>query len=274
LEGRSARLARARWCIGLTLDGTVEQKKTEAIILRTKDLGESDLIVTFFSSLYGSLKGVAKGARRSSKRFVNSLSTFSLVDVEFSERRSGDLVWVESSELLDGFPGIRSDYNLLLMASYMVEMTETLFPSNVPSSEMFQLLRWALGSISKRQNADETMISFQARAMNIGGFGINLSRCSRCGRHYKGEGRALFHPPSGSIVCLACEKESIVMPGMEPDTIHALQQVQSPDQSLSSTLRFSEHILNELRAVLTAHIEHCLGKRLKSAKYLHPAGCQ
>ena len=245
----------------------MEQKKTEAIILRTKDLGESDLLVTFFSSLYGNLKGVAKGARRSSKRFVNSLSTFSLVDVEFRERRSGDLVWVESCELLDGFPGIRSDYNLLLWASYMVEMTEMLFPSNVPSSEMFQLLRFGLGSISKRHNFDESVVVFEARALKIGGFGINLSRCARCGRRYTGQGRALFHPQSGSIVCLACEKESVVTPGMEPDTVYALHQLQSSDRLLSNGLKFNDNMVRELKAVLAAHIEHCLEKRLKSARY-------
>ena len=245
----------------------MEQKKTEAIILKTRDLGESDLLVTFFSSVYGNLKGVAKGARRSSKRFVNSLSTFSLVDVGFRERRSGDLVWVELCELLDGFPGIRSDYNLLLRASYMVEMTEILFPSNVPSSEMFQLLRVGLESISKRQNVDETIIAFQARALKIGGFGINLSRCARCGRQYRGEGRALFHLQSGSIVCLACEKESVVTLGMEPDTVYALHQLQSSDRLLSNNLKFSDNMVRELKAVLAAHIEHCLGKRLKSARY-------
>ncbi|MBW1614313.1 MAG: DNA repair protein RecO, partial [Deltaproteobacteria bacterium] len=98
----------------------MEPKKTEAIILRTKDFGESDLVVTVFSSLFGTLRGVAKGARRSSKRFVNSLTTFSLVNLAFSERRSSDLVLLESSDLIEGFPAIRSDYNLLSKASYMV----------------------------------------------------------------------------------------------------------------------------------------------------------
>ena len=251
----------------------MEQKKSEAIILRTKDFGESDLIVTVFSSLYGTLKGVAKGARRSSKRFVNSLSIFSLVDLEFTERRSSDLVWLETCELIEGFPAIRSDYNLLLKASYMVELTEILFPLNVQSPEMFQLLRFALDSISNKRNTEETMIIFQSRAMKIGGFGINVSKCSHCGRPYKGEGRALFHPPSGSIVCLSCEKESVLTPGMETKTVHVLEKIQSLELSLSNTLKFNEDILKELRAVLMAHIEHRLGKRLKSAKYLQPVGC-
>ncbi|NVM25106.1 MAG: DNA repair protein RecO [Desulfobacterales bacterium] len=246
----------------------MEPKKSEAIILRTKDFGESDLLVTFFSSLYGNLKGVAKGARRSSKRFVNSLNIFSLVNLEFRERRSGDLVWLDSCELIDGFPGIRSDYNLLLRASYMVEMTEILFPLNVPSSEMFQLLKFALSSISNRRNTEETMIMFQARAMKIGGFGINVSKCCLCGRPYKGEGRAVFHPPSGSIVCMACEKESVLIPGMKPDTVQVLAQLQSPDLSLSNTLPGDKDVLGELNRVLMAHIEHRLGKRFKSARYL------
>jgi DNA repair protein RecO (recombination protein O) len=251
----------------------MEQKKSEAIILRTKDFGESDLIVTVFSSLFGTLKGVAKGARRSSKRFVNSLSIFSLVNLAFTERRSGDLVWIDSCELIDGFPGIRLDYNLLLKASYMVEVTETLFPLNVQSPEMFELLRFALDSVSNKRNTEEIMIIFQSRAMNIGGFGINVSKCSLCGRPYKGEGRALFHPPSGSIVCLSCEKESALTPGMDPDTVHILEQIQSHDLSLSNTLKCSEDIISELKRVLVTHIEHRLGKRLKSAKYIQPVSC-
>lgn len=245
----------------------MEQKKTEAIILRTKDLGESDLIVSFFSSLYGTLRGVAKGARRSSKRFVNSLNAFSLVTIEFRERRSGDLVWIESCELLDGFPGIRSNYPSLVRASYMLEMAETLFPSHVPSTEMFELLRGALECISNEESADEIMIGFQARAMRIGGFGINLSRCSRCGREYTGKGRALFHPPSGSIICLACERESAATPGMEPQTVGVLQWLQSSESVLAEAPKLDDAISRELNAVLIAHIEHCLGKRLKSAKY-------
>jgi DNA repair protein RecO (recombination protein O) len=248
----------------------VEQRNSEAIILRTRDIGESDLLVTFFSSLYGNLKGVARGARRSSRRFVNSLTIFSLVEVEFRERRSSDLVWLDSCELIDGFPGIRSDYSLLARASYIVEVTEILFPLNVPSSEMFQLLRFALDSISRKRNIEETTIIFQARAMKIGGFGINVSKCGLCGRPYRGRGTALFHPPSGSIVCLACKRESALTPGMSPNTVYVLGQLQSPSLSFSNTLRFNEDTLGELKGVLTAHIDTCLGKRLKSSQYLQP----
>ena len=246
----------------------MEQKKTEAIILRKKDLGESDLIVTFFSSLFGTLRGVAKGGRRSSKRFVNSLTTFSLVNCAFRERRSGDLVLLESCELIEGFPAIRSDYNLLYKASYMVELTETLFPSNVNSFEMFQLLKFGLDSLSEKEIKEKIMVMFQARAMKLGGFGINLSQCSICNRRYEGKGRALFHPPSGSIVCLGCEKESVLNPGMNPKTVQILKDFQSTDLSLLKKVQCDDDIIDELKKVLMMHIEHHLGKRLKSSQYI------
>ena len=239
----------------------MEPKKTEAIILRTKDLGESDLIVTVFSSLFGTLRGIAKGGRKSSKRFVNSLTTFSLVNCTFRERRSGDLVLFETCELIEGFPAIRSDYTLFYKASYMVELTETLFPSNVQSDNMFHLLKFGLDSLSEKHSTEEIMIMFQARAMKLGGFGINLSQCNLCNRRYEGKGRALFHPPSGSIVCLSCEKESALNPGMNPKTVQVLNYFQSTDLSLLKNVQYDDDIITELKRVLMLHVEHRLEKK-------------
>jgi len=131
------------------------------------------------------------------------------------------------------------------------------------------LLKFCLGSLSEKQNTEETMIMFLAQAMKIGGFGINLSQCSLCARPYAGKGRALFHPPSGSIVCLGCEKESVLNPGMNPKTVQVLEHFQSSDLSLlKKNVQCDDDIITELKKVLMMHIEHRLGKRLKSAKYL------
>ena len=247
----------------------MEHKKSEALILRTIDYGESDLIVTFFSTRFGTLKGVAKGARRSSRRFVNSLNIFSLVNVEFTEKKKIDLVWLDSCELIDSFPGVSSEYNLLSKASYMIEATEALFPLNMPSTEMFRLLKNALTLISDKQYIKEIITIFQARAMKISGFAINLTRCGKCGRSYKGKGRALFCTEKGSILCMACEKETALLLGMEPETVRTLKQIQLSDPPYPSIPAFSEETFMELKKVLIAHTEYHIGKKLKSARYLN-----
>jgi DNA repair protein RecO (recombination protein O) len=53
-----------------------ENHRTTGFVLRCLNYGESDLIVTFYSSDFGKLKGIAKGAKRSKKRFANVFEPF------------------------------------------------------------------------------------------------------------------------------------------------------------------------------------------------------
>ncbi|HYT53423.1 MAG TPA: DNA repair protein RecO, partial [Verrucomicrobiae bacterium] len=59
---------------------------TPAIVLRSRPFGESDKIVSFLTENYGKLTGIAKGALRSRKRFVNSLEPFALINLCFQDR--------------------------------------------------------------------------------------------------------------------------------------------------------------------------------------------
>ena len=56
-------------------------KKASAIVLRSFDYGESDRIITFYTDDFGKLTGIAKGARRSKRRFPNALELFSLSNI-------------------------------------------------------------------------------------------------------------------------------------------------------------------------------------------------
>ena len=73
---------------------------TEAIILSASDYGESDRLITFLTRSSGKLKGIAKGARRSQKRFVHSFEPFSVVALQYRERSAASLMWVEACKLL------------------------------------------------------------------------------------------------------------------------------------------------------------------------------
>ena len=99
-------------------------QKTRAIVLRSLDYGESDRIVTFLTDEFGKLKGIAKGARRSRRRFANALEPFSLSTILFSRRGSGGLAFIEGSDVINHFAGIRADLDRTLVASYVVELAD------------------------------------------------------------------------------------------------------------------------------------------------------
>ena len=239
-----------------------------AIIMRINGLGESDLLVSFFTSDRGRLKGVAKGARRSKKRFANCLDLFCLTSLEYELKRKGSLYFLHSGKLIDAFPGLRSDFSSLSLASYMVELTEILFPLGVVDTRMFELLKKSFFAIDKGKRKDLLRIHFEARAMAFGGYGINFYKCCNCGRTYKGEGRAVFKRSKGGIACLKCQQESKLSPGLNHDTVEGLKTIQSEPWNIVEAFNFSDEMIREIKSVLKLHMEYRIGRQLKTAEYL------
>ncbi len=65
--------------------------------------------MTFCTAGYGKIRGIAKGARRSRKRFANALEPFSFSQILFSRRGPDSLALIDASDVLSHFPLIRAD---------------------------------------------------------------------------------------------------------------------------------------------------------------------
>ncbi|MBW1850911.1 MAG: DNA repair protein RecO [Deltaproteobacteria bacterium] len=246
----------------------MDTRVSQAIIMRIREFGESDLLVTFFTSDRGRLKGVAKGGRKSRKRFANCLDLFCLTNLEYGLKRKGDLYFLNSGKLLHAFPGLRSNFYSLSLASYMIELTEILFPQNVADKRMFELLKESFFAFDEGRRNDVLRIIFEAKAMVLGGYGINFDRCCTCGRQYTGVGRAVFKQSRGGIVCLNCEQESGLCPGMEPDAVKGMRAMQSGPWDELDGISLTEDAIRQIKPVLKLHIEYRIGKKLKSSNYL------
>ena len=231
-------------------------------------MGESDLLVTFFTPHKGQLKGVAKGAVKSRKRFVNALDLFSLVSLEYAPRRQGNLCLIESGKLLDAYPGLRADFSCLSKASFMIELVEILFPPGVAEPKIFELLTQSLDSLSQGQKSDLIPLLFELKAMSLGGYRIDTARCSKCGRSYQGEGVALFMREKGGITCLKCGQPSMVSPTLTPASVKAIETMRDKPFQEAMVLNLSEETMKEVKAVLKLHREYRLEQRLRTSKYV------
>lgn len=236
--------------------------------MRVKEFGESDLLVTFFTKDKGRLKGIAKGARRSRKRFVNCLDIFSLVDIEYGRKRKGDLHFLHSGRLVDAYPGLRADFSTISKASFMIELTEILFPWELPDQNIFEILKKSLHILDKGKESSLIPVIFEIIAMSQGGYSINLEKCCLCGRVYKGEGIAVFKPERGGIACTKCQEITAVTPGMSPGTVNLIRLAQSQSPEIFQEIESTDEFISELRSVLKLHSEYHLGCRPKSACYL------
>ena len=76
-------------------------KESEAIVLRTYPLREADLLVTLFTRLEGKVKGVARAAKKSRKRFGGALEPLTYVRAYYEDRERQELARLDSCEVLD-----------------------------------------------------------------------------------------------------------------------------------------------------------------------------
>ncbi len=111
---------------------------TDALILRTYKLGESDLIVVFLTRDRGKKRGVAKNARQSRRRFGAGLEPLTYGRVGYMERERRDLVSLHYVEPLRS-PLSAIDGEALGYVSYFAELIDEWAQENDANEPLFRL---------------------------------------------------------------------------------------------------------------------------------------
>ena len=111
---------------------------TDALILRTYKLGESDRIVVFLTRDRGKKRGVAKNARQSRRRFGGALEPMTYGRVAYVERERRDLVRLDYVEQLRS-PLSAIDGEALGYVSYFAELIDEWAQEADPSETLFRL---------------------------------------------------------------------------------------------------------------------------------------
>src|ERR1700690_4245698 len=76
-------------------------KESEAIVLRTYPLREADLLVTLFTRVEGKIRGVARSAKKSKRRFGGALEPLTFVRAYYEDREGQELARLDSCEGLE-----------------------------------------------------------------------------------------------------------------------------------------------------------------------------
>src|SRR5881296_22460 len=114
-------------------------KESEAIILRTYPLRESDLLVTLFTRLEGKVKGVARAAKKSKRRFGGALEPLTRVRAYYDQKEGQELVRFDSCDVLASPLMHAIDYERTVALSYVAEVLDALLPDHDANDTVFRL---------------------------------------------------------------------------------------------------------------------------------------
>ena len=104
---------------------------SEAVVLRTWPVHEADLIVSFFTRDYGRMRGVAKAALKSRKRFGGALEPMTLARAWFAERPRQELVRLDQLEILRSPLSAPVDHTRMAVLSFYAEVLDEACPSTI-----------------------------------------------------------------------------------------------------------------------------------------------
>ncbi|NPV52059.1 MAG: DNA repair protein RecO [Firmicutes bacterium] len=240
--------------------------KTEGIVLRNRDLGEADRIVTIYTRERGKVRGVAKGARRPRSRFVGSTLVFTYADFLIFKGRGLDNI--SQVAIIEPFSRLRSDLALMAYASYMAELVDISTEEEEKNDDIFPLLLTAFRVLPELPDPEMLRFAFEMRLMTCLGYKPVLDRCARCGGVLEAAELA-FGAAAGGALCLECAGA----PGggavrVSRGAVELLKRILNHDLKRIGQLKASVEAKRQLDAALKSHIDYHLGRALKSREFL------
>jgi len=151
-------------------------ERTQGLILRTRPLSETSLIVQWLTPDAGRIATVAKGARRSNSPFRGKLDLFYLADFSFSRSRRSDLHTLREVLLLDTHTRLREELGYLQQVCYCAALIEQTTETETPLPTVFKLMKDLLNHLPTRPPLSATTFTFEIKLLVELGLKPDLSK--------------------------------------------------------------------------------------------------
>jgi DNA repair protein RecO (recombination protein O) len=180
-------------------EGRQIQHHGEAIVLRTWPFHEADLLVSLFTRDQGRVKGVARHAMKSRKRFGGALEPATQVRAHYTERPRQDLVRLDQFEIL--WSPLTAPIDTLRLAGLQLvtEVLEEAMPDQAPEDNIYRLAVTVLTSL-RSENVYLPTLYFCLWMNRLMGWMPQLGHCAACGLDLRGQ-TVYWSPTADGVTC-------------------------------------------------------------------------
>ena len=226
------------------------------VILRRRDVGESDRIVTVYTNEQGKRSFSARGSRKTTSKIAGQIEPFSLVRLHVAQTRG--LHIISQAEALNVFQDLKANERAIATAGLFVELIDSMTPDEQPNRDVSDLLVASLTLLNDGRDPSLILVAFQLGLLRHLGYKPELSRCSMCGNDLV-PGEHGFNLESG-VVCGDCRR---IAPSVLPISLDALKLLRAIDRGELSALlnlRIEPRIVGEADEILAHYTQRILGK--------------
>ncbi|CAO0824229.1 DNA repair protein RecO [Desulfarculales bacterium] len=242
-----------------------EPRRLTVLVLRLRPLAESDLMVDLFSRELGRLSALAKGGKRSQKRFFGLLLAGHHLEATLLPGRQGGIWLLEGARLTDNHLGLRQDFRRLMLASPVLELLMRATALHDPHPKALDLALLTLSRLERGAEPVEmasALVIFLTRLLEELGYGLGLESCLHCGQPLDRIARPRLSL-TGGLTCADCPPAPRDR-GAPPGLIKSLHSALAMEPPTLGRLKLSPSLLRPALGFLADFWRHMVGHDLPS----------
>jgi DNA repair protein RecO (recombination protein O) len=236
-------------------------QQAEAVVLRTWLLHEADQIVSLFTREQGKIKGIAKSAAKSRRRFGGALEPMTHVRASFLEKPKQELVRLDFCEILRSPMREPVDYARLAALAFYAEVLDETLADHDPNDPVFRLLI----SVLDATHAGQVWLPVTYFALwmtRLMGWLPDLLHCLECSRAFSGDA-AYFHSMRDGLFCV--EHRQLAGRALSPESQRLAAAFLRAPVSAFAGDEFEPTQAADLRRFAVQALERHIDRRLRSA---------
>jgi DNA repair protein RecO (recombination protein O) len=247
---------------------------SEAIVLRTWPFQEADLLVSLFTRDLGKVRGVAKAALKSRKRFGGTLEPMTYVRAAYAERPRQELVRLDQFESIASPLSQPVDYLRAATLAFYAEVLENVLPDRDPQDPIFRLAL-AVQEQTRVGACWMPLTYFSLWITRLIGWLPEMDRCTDCGERFA-DGPAYFHASADGLTCARHKPpNSGILRG--DSLVLAQQMLRNPIGDLAAGPSATTNLWNrqrgqDLRRFLIRTLERHIERKLNASAALARLG--
>ena len=244
------------------------QHQAEAIVLRTWPVQESDLLISLFTRDLGRVRGMAKSALKSRRRFGGALEPMTWVRASYAEKPRQELVRIDQFELLSSPLAQPVDYLRATALAFYAEVLDHVLPDHDPQDAIFRLTLTVLEQ-TRAESCWLPVTYFSLWITRLLGWLPALDHCTDCGAPLTGA--AYFHVLSDGLSCAEHRRPNSSLLAAESLAV-AQAMERAPLVAFASAGPWPRQRAQDLRRFTLRTLERHLERRLQSAAALKQLG--
>lgn len=223
--------------------------ESEALVVRTVEVGEADVVATLITQQAGKLSAIVRGARKGSRRVGGALEPVHTIAV-LLEDRGTELVTLKESRIVRTRAGVVANLDALDAAGVALRWARHLFPPRTPEPEGWRILIELLDVLDGSQVAPRAELARAGLGMlGAVGYALDLARCVVCSRECPESKAACIDPARGGLVCRSCGGAATVLLPEVRRAARSLGEGRTTDASATE----AETILQVVDRAMAAH---------------------